>query len=120
MEFSQNYCTLLDEKRINISGGQNRLVGLAGALWTKPKFIILDKPTLTMDCNTENFVLNLLNTVKKDACIMMETRHVKIIRFSGRIYIFENGQIQVQGRHDQLMQSENLNSLTFQECVLSE
>ena len=117
MEFPQNYGTLLGEQGINISGGQKQLVGLARALWTKPKLLILDEPTSAMDRNTENFVLNLLNTIKKDTCILLVTHRIKIARFSDRIYILENGQIQAQGRHDQLMQSENLYSLTFQELV---
>lgn len=37
--------------------------------------------------------------------------------FSDRIYILENGKIQAYGRHDELMQSENLYSLTFQDLV---
>jgi len=117
MEFPQNYGTLLGEQGINISGGQKQLVGLARALWNKPKFFILDEPTSAMDRNTENFVLNLLNTLKKDTCIILVTHRIKIARFSDRIYILENGQIPAQGRHDQLMLSENLYSLTFQELV---
>ena len=70
-----------------------------------------------MDRNTENFVLNLLNILKKDTCIILVTHRIKIARFSDRIYILENGQIQAQGRHEELMQSENLYSLTFQELV---
>lgn len=115
MEFPQNYSTLLGEQGINISGGQKQLVGLARALWTKPKLLILDEPTSAMDRNTENFVLNLLDSIKKDTCIILVTHRIKIARASDRIYILENGQVQAQGNHDELMKSENLYSLSLQE-----
>ncbi len=117
MEFPQNYGTLLGEQGINISGGQKQLVGIARALWTKPKFLILDEPTSAMDRNTENFVLNLLNLLKKETCIILVTHRIKIARFSDRIYILENGQIRAQGKHEELMGSENLYSLSYTELV---
>ena len=70
MELPQNYGTLLGEQGINISGGQKQLVGLARALWKKPKLLILDEPTSAMDRNTENFVLDLLNTILKEPSII--------------------------------------------------
>lgn len=117
MEFPQNYGTLLGEQGINISGGQKQLVGLARALWTKPSFLILDEPTSAMDRNTENFVLNLLNRLKKDTCIILVTHRIKTARFSDRIYILENGQIRTQGKHEELMASENLYSLSYNELI---
>ncbi len=117
MEFPQNYGTLLGEQGINISGGQKQLVGLARALWTKPSFLILDEPTSAMDRNTENFVLNLLNSLKKDTCIILITHRIKTARFSDRIYILENGQIRTQGKHEELMASENLYSLSYKELI---
>lgn len=120
LEMPQNYGTLLGEQGINISGGQKQLVGLARALWRKPKLLILDEPTSAMDRNTENFVLDMLNTIKKDTCIIVVTHRIKIARFSDRIYILENGQIQAHGNHDKLLQTENLYSLSFNELVTNE
>jgi ABC-type bacteriocin/lantibiotic exporter with double-glycine peptidase domain len=120
MEFPQNYSTLLGEQGINISGGQKQLVGLARALWTKPKFLILDEPTSAMDRNTENFVLKLLNSLKKDTCIILVTHRIKIARFSDRIYILEHGKIQAQGKHEELMKTENLYSLSLKELTVND
>jgi ABC-type bacteriocin/lantibiotic exporter with double-glycine peptidase domain len=117
MDFPQNYGTLLGEQGINISGGQKQLVGLARALWSKPKFLILDEPTSAMDRNTENFVLNLLDKLKTDICIILVTHRIKIARFSDRIYILENGQIHSNGKHEELMGSNNLYSNSFRELV---
>lgn len=70
-----------------------------------------------MDRNTENFVLNLLNKLKTDICIILVTHRIKIARFSNRIYILENGHINAQGQHEELMETENLYSLSYNELV---
>ncbi|MGF7138631.1 peptidase domain-containing ABC transporter [Roseimarinus sediminis] len=116
-EFPQNYGTLLGEQGINISGGQKQLVGLARALWSKPSLLILDEPTSAMDRNTENFVMNLLNKLKTDICILLVTHRIKITRFSDRIYILEKGQIHSYGNHLELMGSNNLYSASFRELM---
>ena len=108
MELPQNYNTLLGEEGINMSGGQKQLVGLARALWTNPGFLILDEPTAAMDRNMENFVLNLIRTLKDSRCIIIVTHRIKIARISDQIYILENGQILSGGKHDDLMCTENL------------
>ncbi len=119
VEFPQNYGTLLGEQGINISGGQKQLVGLARALWRKPKLLILDEPTSAMDRNTENFVLRLLASLKTTTCMILVTHRVKIARCADRIYILENGQVKTKGNHHELMKSENLYSLSFDEFTLT-
>jgi len=119
MEFPLNYSTLLGEQGINISGGQKQLVGLARALWSDPGFLILDEPTSAMDRNTENFVLNLLHSIRITKCIILVTHRIKVARNCDLICILENGSIQSAGNHDELMLTENLYSMSFSELTAS-
>ena len=119
MEFPQNYNTLLGEQGINISGGQRQLVGLARALWTDPRFLILDEPTSAMDRNTENFVLDLLHKIGTTKCIILVTHRIMVARHCDLICILENGSIQFSGNHDELMLTENLYSNSFSELTQS-
>ncbi len=120
MEFPQDYGTLLGEEGINISGGQKQLVGLARALWKKPQVLLLDEPSSAMDRNTENFVLELLGKLKDEMIVILVTHRIKIARYSDRIYILENGETCLSGKHKDLMLSENLYSLSFQEIAGNE
>ncbi len=117
MEFPQNYSTLLGEEGINISGGQKQLIGLARALWKKPQLLLLDEPTSAMDRNTENFVLSLLENIKKETATILVTHRIKIARFTDRIYILENGETVTTGNHQELMLTENLYSISFNELA---
>jgi len=114
--FPQSYLTLLGEEGINISGGQRQLVALMRSLFSTPKILLLDEPTSAMDKRTENFVLNLLLTLKNEISIILVTHRVKIAQFSDRIYILENGIIKNSGSPKELLRSKNL----FSESVIEQ
>ncbi|MFZ1750163.1 MAG: peptidase domain-containing ABC transporter, partial [Saprospiraceae bacterium] len=101
--FPAGYATLLGEDGINISGGQQQLVALARALYHRPQLILLDEPTAALDRNTEHFVLELLQRLKKDTAIITLTHHILTARRSDRIYILDQGSFHISGTHDELL-----------------
>ena len=60
------------EKRVihDLSGGEQKIVALAGILITKPKIILLDEPTNALDEESENRICNILNSIKKSMVIV--------------------------------------------------
>jgi ATP-binding cassette subfamily B protein len=117
MQFPQNYGTILGEEGVNISGGQKQLVALARALYHSPQVLILDEPTSAMDRNTENFVLNLLQNLKSEMIIFIVSHRIKLAHYSDYIYILENGKISAQGTQQELLNYDNLYSLSYRELV---
>ena len=70
-----------------------------------------------MDRNTENFVLSLLENIKKETATILVTHRIKIARTTDRIYILENGETVTTGKHQELMLTENLYSISFNELA---
>ena len=62
----------------NISVGQKQRIGIARALYSDPKIILLDEPTSALDENTERDFMKILQDLKKDRLIIMTT-HKKTI-----------------------------------------
>lgn len=91
MKLPQNYLTLVGEEGINLSGGQQQLVGLARALYRKPQLLLLDEATSALDRHTESFVLSLLDRLKADMSIVMVTHRSQSVRVADRVYFMENG-----------------------------
>lgn len=108
--FPQGYATILGEEGVNISGGQKQLVALARALWKKPKVLLLDEATSALDRKTEKFVLNLLQSLKKEMSIFLVTHRITTASQADKIYILEDGEITNFGNPNSLLESENFYS----------
>jgi len=115
---AQSYMTLLGEEGINLSGGQKQMIALARALYHKPKLLILDEATASMDRDSEQFVLKLLTQLKSSMGIIFITHRLHVLKsFCDRIYILENGETTVSGNHDTLLLSDNLYSKYWNDLV---
>ncbi len=54
----------------DLSGGEQKIVALAGILITQPKILLLDEPTNALDEDAENRIINILNKIKKSMIIV--------------------------------------------------
>lgn len=54
----------------DLSGGEQKIVALAGILITKPKILLLDEPTNALDEDAEERIINILNSIKKSMIIV--------------------------------------------------
>lgn len=107
----QSYMTLVGEEGINLSGGQKQMIAFARALYHRPQLLILDEATASMDRQSEQFVLHLLQKLKSRMGIVFITHRLHILKsFCDKIYILEKGTITAKGNHYQLLESENLYS----------
>jgi len=63
--------THLENRNIyDLSGGEQKIVALAGILITKPKILLLDEPTNALDEDAENRIIDILNSIKKSMIIV--------------------------------------------------
>ncbi len=116
--FPQSYMTLVGEEGINLSGGQKQMIALARALYHRPQLLILDEATAAMDRESEQFVLHLLEKIKKDMAVIFITHRLHVLKyFCDRIYILENGVITSQGDHQNLLLTNNLYSRYWADLV---
>ncbi len=116
-KFPQGYSTLLGEEGVNISGGQQQLVAVARALYKQPQLLLLDEATAAMDRNTENFILELLLSLKNKMAIIMVTHRIKTASRADNIYILENGMIAANGTPQELMLFDNFYSECYKDIV---
>ena len=114
MEFQQAYLTIVNENGANLSGGQQQLIALARALYSKPKLLLLDEATAAMGCVTEKIVIDLLNDIKSEMAIVFVTHRPQLARYTDRIYTIENRTITACGTHSQLINNNKIYREAFE------
>jgi ATP-binding cassette subfamily B protein len=118
MEFQQNYSTIINENSTNISGGQQQLIALARALYSKPQLLLLDEATAAMGRRTEKFVIELLNRLKKDMAIIFVTHRPQLARHTDKIYVIEDKTISDFGNHKEMVKTNRFYREAFEELVI--
>ena len=94
--------TNLGERGANLSGGQRQRLGIARALITKPRILVLDESTSALDAATEaNITNSVLNNRDKMTLIVVAHR-LSTLQKADRIYFLETGKIVSSGTFKQL------------------
>ena len=94
----------LDEKGVEISGGEAQKIALARALYKNTPFIILDEPTAALDPIAEYEVYSKFNEIVQDKTAIYISHRLSSCRFCDVIAVFDDGQIVQRGVHDKLLQ----------------
>jgi ATP-binding cassette subfamily C protein LapB len=91
-----------------LSGGQRQLVGLTRMLLAKPRMMLLDEPTASMDQQLEAKVMDhLFQDVDKDAVVIMATHKGSAIKHVNRIIVIEGGRLAIDGPRDEVIEELN-------------
>ena len=94
--------TNVGNKGIKLSGGQLQRVGIARALYNRPKVILMDEGTNSLDNETEKEVIEAIISLKKDHTLIIVAHNLKTIKDCDCIYLFENGKILDSGTYLEL------------------
>lgn len=105
-EMPMGYNTYISEMGANLSGGQRQRIALARALLKKPKMIILDEATSSLDAINEKKVEEYLRNIK---CTRIVIAHrLSTIIDADIIYVMDNGSIIEAGAHFELIKKKGL------------
>lgn len=107
-QLPNGYFAIIGEEGVNLSGGQQQLLGLARIMIQDPQWLILDEPTAALDRDTEEFVVALLKEFSENKGIIILTHKAKMATIVNRVYILKNGKVSLTGKPQDLLQTDNL------------
>jgi len=86
----------------NLSGGQRQRLGIARALLTKPKIVIFDEATSSLDAETENRVSESILKLTGECTVIFIAHRLSVVRSADMIYYLDKGKIVNQGTFEEL------------------
>lgn len=95
----------LGENSDSLSGGQMQRIGLARALYTKPRLLILDEATSALDAETEAAISNTLEKLKKTTTIIVVAHRLSTVKMADVVHVLENGKVIAEGTLSHLMEN---------------
>lgn len=99
---------LRDRMKDNVekySGGMKRRLNIGAALLHKPEFLIMDEPTVGIDPQSRNHILNTVKRLNVEGMTIIYTSHYmeEVESLCNRISIMDSGEIIASGTKDELI-----------------
>lgn len=93
-----------------LSGGLLRRLNIACGIAHKPKLIFLDEPTVAVDPQSRNNILEQIKKLRDDGATIVYTTHYmeEVEMLCDRIIILDKGKIIAQGTSDELKKKANI------------
>ncbi len=100
--------TRVGRQGVRLSGGQRQRLAIARMVLTNPSVVLLDEATSALDTETEARLHQALESFLSGRTTLIVAHRLSAVRQADRVYVFEDGRIIEQGRHQELMDSGGL------------
>ncbi|RDL36738.1 putative leptomycin B resistance protein pmd1 [Venustampulla echinocandica] len=101
------YDTQVGDAGIKISGGQRQRLAIARSIIKRPKILILDEATSSIDVRGERLVQQALDRVSEGRTTITIAHRLSTIKKADKIVVLKKGKVIEQGNHDSLLEDEN-------------
>ena len=92
----------LSDNGSNLSGGQRQRIGIARALFTNPKILILDEATSSLDGSTEASISESLLMLRGEITVIVIAHRLSSIMRADEILYIESGKAIASGDFNEL------------------
>jgi ATP-binding cassette, subfamily B, bacterial len=102
--------TMIGEGGLKLSGGEKQRLSIARALLRKPRLLIFDEATSSLDSLTEEDITNTSKQVSSQGnqITILIAHRLSTIMHADRIYVLEKGDVVETGNHENLINDKGL------------
>jgi ATP-binding cassette subfamily C protein len=80
-----------------LSGGQIQRIGVARALYSKPKLIVLDEATSGLDASSEAFISSSLRALHGRVTVVVIAHRLSTVQHADVVHVIEHGRVTASG-----------------------
>ncbi len=99
---SQGLDTQVGEHGVRLSGGQKQRLGLARALLTNPKVLVMDEATSALDAETEHVISQALTDLEGEVTMVIIAHRLATVRRCDQVAYIEDGQVTALGTFEEV------------------
>jgi ATP-binding cassette subfamily C protein len=94
--------TSVGERGFRLSGGQRQRLGIARALYTRPRLLVLDEATSALDAETEQAIVATLAELEGDVTTITVAHRLATVRNCDELIFLQNGIVVGRGTFDEV------------------
>lgn len=107
LQLDKGYETQVGEGGNQLSLGEKQLVSFARAVLKRPRLLVMDEATSSIDTETERVIQAGLSRILKGRTSFVIAHRLSTIKAADRIIVIAHGQIQEQGTHAELLKRKS-------------
>ncbi|TFG78978.1 MAG: ABC transporter ATP-binding protein [Chrysiogenales bacterium] len=107
-ELPLKFEAVVGERGIFLSNGQRQRISIARAVLKKPRILIFDEATSSLDSESEKLIQEAMAEVMKNRTTFVIAHRLSTIIEADRILVIENGEIKESGNHRELLKKRGL------------
>ncbi|EGV08888.1 ABC transporter, ATP-binding protein [Parvimonas sp. oral taxon 393 str. F0440] len=116
----EKYDTLIGENGSKLSGGERQRISIARAFLKNAPIILLDEISASLDVENEMKIQESLNKLIKNKTVLIISHRMKSIENANKIIVMENGKIESQGNHIELLEKSKVYNTMVKNSNLAE
>jgi len=103
LKLPHGYDTHIEERGVNLSGGQKQRIAIARAMIMRPKILILDDSTSSVDVETETKIQAALTELMRERTCFIVAQRISTVLNADKIVVIDKGKIAAAGTHAELL-----------------
>lgn len=107
-KMDKGFDTVIGENGAELSGGERQRLSIARAFLKDAPILILDEITASLDVDNEKKIQESLNNLIKDKTVVIISHRMKSIENADKIVVLENGRVESEGKHEELLQKSKV------------
>ena len=98
--------TMVGERGLKLSGGEKQRVAIARTILKRPKVLVFDEATSSLDSRSEQSILTAINEVARGNTSLVIAHRLSTIVDADTILVMDQGRVVEQGAHGELLAAE--------------
>jgi ATP-binding cassette subfamily B protein len=100
--------TMVGERGLKLSGGEKQRVAIARTILKRPKILIFDEATSSLDSHSEQAILASLREIAQGHTSLVIAHRLSTIVDADTILVMKDGRVEESGKHSELLAKNGL------------